>query len=121
LYGANYNWRIGEFMVITGGLYASKYNIYNNFRNDTGVNGKIRFNLSDRISMNLFGQYSVNGINNAIIPLMSPLYPQSFYGGSFEFKVNDKWGLLVGAEQEFDIMTRKWITKPFVMPLFYRK
>ncbi|HEY5590624.1 MAG TPA: hypothetical protein VIK55_06360 [Paludibacter sp.] len=118
---ANYNWRIGTFSIITGGLYASKFNVYNNFRNDAGVNGNIKFVLSDRISMNLFGQYSVNGINNAIIPLMSTLYPQSFYGGSFEFKVNDKWGLMVGAENEFDVMTRKWVTKPFVMPLFYQK
>ena len=121
LFGANYNWKLGEFMIVSSGLYASKYNIYNNFRSDAGVNGNIKFVLSDRISMNLFGQYSAKGINNAVIPLVSALYPQSYYGGSFEFKVNDKWGLMVGADREFDVFSRKWITKPFVMPLFYFK
>ena len=121
LFGAGYNWKVGEFMVLSSGLYATKYNIYNNFRTDAGVNGNIKFVLSDRISMNLFGQYSAKGINNAVIPLVSALYPQSYYGGSFEFKVNDKWGLMVGADREFDVFSRKWITKPFVMPLFYSK
>jgi hypothetical protein len=121
LFGASYNWKLGEFMIVSSGLYASKYNIYNNFRSDAGVNGNIKFVLSDRISMNLFGQYSAKGINNAVIPLVSALYPQSYYGGSFEFKVNDKWGLMVGANREFDVFSRKWITKPFVMPLFYFK
>jgi hypothetical protein len=34
--------------------------------------------------------------------------------------MNENWGLMVGAENEFDVVTRKWITKPFIMPLFYK-
>ena len=120
LYGANYNWKIGDFMIVSPGIYASKYNIYNNFRNDVGVNGKIQFVFSDHISMNLFGQYSVYGQKNSVIPLMTSMFPQTNFGGSFEFKVNDKWGIMVGTDREFDFRLKKWILKPFIMPLFYK-
>ena len=119
LFGANYNWKIGDFVVVSPGIYASKYNIYNHFRNDVGVNGKIKFVFSDHISMNLFGQYSVYGEKNSVIPLMTSLYPQTNFGGSFEFKVNNNWGIMVGADREFDFRLKKWILKPFIMPLFY--
>jgi len=117
--GANYNIKLGNFSVITAGVSASKYNIYNNFGNSSGLNGNIKFILSDRISINTFGQYSNNGSKNGIPPYLSTLYPNSFYGGSFEFKVTSKWGIITGAEQEFDVFSRKWVTRPFVMPVFY--
>lgn len=118
--GANYNLKIGDFGIITGGIYAAKFNIYNNFYNNAGVNGNFKLILSDRISMNIFGQYTPQ-TNNSMMQLMSPMFPQSYYGGSFEFKVTDKWGLMTGAQREFDVISRKWITHPFIMPIFYSK
>ncbi|MDD3321264.1 MAG: hypothetical protein PHS59_07460 [Paludibacter sp.] len=116
---ASYNLKIGESVILSGGIYGAKYNIYNDFNNSLGVNGNFKYVLSDRISLNIFGQYSGRP-NYNMIPLMSPLYPQSNYGGSFEFKVNDKWGIITGAKREFDVLSRKWITEPFIMPIFYK-
>jgi len=118
--GANINRKLGEFGVLTGGVYASKYNTYNNFSNSTGINGNFKIILTDRISLNTFGQYSIGGNTTGIAPYLSTLYPTSYYGGSLEFKVTDKWGIVTGASSEFDVFSRKWVTRPFIMPLFYR-
>jgi len=116
---ANYNQKIGEFGILTGGIYAAKFNIYNNFYNNAGVNGNFKLILNDRMSMNVFGQYTPM-TNTSMMQLMSPFYPQSCYGGSIEFKVNEKWGVVTGAEREFDVISRKWLTRPFIMPIFYK-
>lgn len=118
--GANINRKLGEFGILTGGVYASKYNNYNNFSTSTGINGNFKIILTYRISINTFGQYSIGGNATGIAPYLSTLYPTSYYGGSLEFKVTDKWGIITGASNEFDVFSRKWVTRPFIMPLFYK-
>jgi len=115
-----YDFHLGDFGVFSAGIYAAKFNIYNDFLNDGGVNGVFKINLSDRLNINLFGQYSITGSKIAISPFISPLYPHSNFGGSLEFKVNDNWGLMLGTENEYDVFLRKWVTRPFVMPVFYK-
>ena len=115
----NYNFKVGDNVDFSAGIYAAKFNIYNDFLNDGGFNGNLKFQLSDRININLFGQYSITGSNIAISPFISPIYPHSDFGGSMEFKVNNDWGIMMGAENEYDVFLRKWVTRPFIMPVFY--
>jgi hypothetical protein len=116
----SYNFKMGNFGEMTTGIYAAKYNAYNHFNNDAGLNGNLKINITDNIKMNIFGQYTLNPMKNGIPPFMSTLYPMNNYGGSLEFKVNENWGLQVGAENEFDVISRKWVTNYFVMPVFYK-
>ena len=116
----NYNFNVEDIIVFSPGIYAAKYNIYNDFLNDGGVNGNIKINLSENIKVNFFGQYSITGSKVAISPFISPLYPHSNFGSSLEFKVNNNWGVMMGAENEYDVFLRKWVTRPFIMPLFYK-
>ena len=115
-----YNFKLGDFGVFSAGIYAAKFNIYNDFFNDGGLTGNFRINLTDRLNINLFGQYSITSSRIAISPFVSPLYPHSDFGGSLEFKVNNNWGLMMGTENEYDVFLRKWVTRPFVMPVFYK-
>lgn len=116
----SYNFKMGNLGVMTTGIYAAKYNVYNHFNNDAGINGNLRIPITDNINMNIFGQYTLNPMKNGIPPLMTTLYPLTNYGGSLEFKVNDTWGLQAGAEKEFDVISRKWVTNYFVLPVFYK-
>lgn len=116
----NYNFILGDNVDFSAGIYAAKFNIYNDFLNDGGFNGNLKFQLSDRININLFGQYSITGSNIAISPLISPIYPHSNFGGSMEIKVNNDWGIMMGTENEYDVFLRKWVTRPFIMPVFYK-
>ena len=117
---ANYHLNIDNRVIFSPGIYAAKFNIYNDFLNDAGLNGNIKILLSNRININLFGQYSIRENTISISPFISPLYPHSNFGGALEFKVNDNWGIQMGAENEYDVFLRKWVTRPFIMPVFYK-
>ena len=121
--GAQYNWKINDFMFYSGGAAFSKFNIYNNFSNNLSLNSNLRFELSDRFFFNVFGNYTTSSQPqmNLFLSTYDSMYPQKNFGGSFEFKVTDKWGVVTGAEREFDPFRGKWVTKPFIMPVFYSK
>lgn len=120
LVGGNYNYGLRDIGILSVGLYAAKYNIYNYFRNDAGINGNIKIEITDNLSLNLFGQHSYTTSKIGISPFISSLYPHSNFGGSFEFKVNNNWGFVLGTENEYDVFLRKWVTRPFIMPVFYK-
>jgi len=119
--GMQYNLHINDFMTYSGGVTLSKFNIYNNFNNNINLNSNFRFQIFDRIFINVFGNYSSPGNQDTKLfrSLDSSMFPQTNYGGSFDFKVTDKWGIITGAEREFDPFRGKWVTRPFILPVFY--
>lgn len=121
--GVQYNWRINDIVTYSGGVTFSKFNIYNNFDNNLNLNSNLRFELSDRFFFNAFGNLSTPASKNTALfrSLNYSMFPQNNFGGSFEFKVTDKWGVATGAEREFDPFKGKWVTRPFIMPVFYSK
>lgn len=121
--GAQYNWKVNDFIFYSGGATFSKFNIFNNFSNNLSLNSNLRFELSDRFFFNVFGNYTTPSPSqmNLFLSTYDSMYPQKNFGGSFEFKVTDKWGIVTGAEREFDPFKGKWVTKPFIMPIFYSK
>ena len=121
--GAQYNWKVNDFLFYSGGATFSKFNIFNNFSNNLSLNSNLRFELSDRFFFNVFGNYTTSSQPqmNLFLSTYDSMYPQKNFGGSFEFKVTDKWGVVTGAEREFDPFKGKWVTKPFIMPVFYSK
>ena len=110
----SYDIRIEDLAVISPGIYAAKFNIYNDFFNDGGVNGNIKIQVSDKIKVNFFGQYSHTSSRISISPFISPLYPHSNFGGSLEFKIDNNREFMMGTENEFDVFLRKWVTRPFI-------
>lgn len=118
--GADYNFNLSDIGVFSAGVYGAKYNIYNVYLDDGGVNGNIKIYVSNGVSLNLFGQYSYTESKFTMSPLISPLYPYSNYGASLEFKFNNWWGLSVGSEYEYDAFKQKWVIRPFIMPLFFK-
>lgn len=125
--GATYNYLLNDVVSLRGGVSFSKYNMYRYFGNDVSFNGGLNLKLTDRASLHFFGNYSVptsqnNDMRfNLLRGTYAPFYPSSGYGGAFEFKVTDSWGIMTGANREFDPFSRKWITRPFIMPVFYNK
>lgn len=120
---AAYNYQLTNFMTLTTGASLAKYNIYNTFYNDLSFRSNLRVALGERFAVNLFGSYSpFETLNPSIMKSLNmSAYPASNYGGSFEFKVTDKWGIMTGVEREFDAFRGKWVNRPFIMPVFYGK
>ena len=116
--GVMYTQRLNDFITVTGGVYAAKYNVYGVRFNDLGAKGRLSFRINDRMKINMFGTYSVyNGYG--MTPASQLFMNQNSYGGTLEFKISDSFGIEAGAEREFNPMTRKWETHPIIMPVFY--
>lgn len=114
------NYQATDWLIISGGSYAAKYNIGGNSFNDTGVNANMKFILGDRIRFNAFGQYSAYGKRNGINS-MKGMYPQSYYGGSLEIKITQKFGIEGGIIRELNPFNGKWENRTYVAPVFYGK
>lgn len=121
----NFNYQPTNWLIISGGVYGAKYNhIYGGSFlrkdfNDIGANSRLKFILHDRISLNAFGQYSVYGEKNRVGGPMMHMYPHTYYGGSIEVKVTDKFGVEGGVVRELNPFNGKWENRLFIAPVFY--
>jgi len=118
---ATYNYQPIHWLSMSLGAYISKQSYYKNLYNDAGVNANFKFHLNDRFRINMFGQYSIFGNDNDIGSNARSMYPQSLYGTSIEYKINEKFGVQGGFVRELDPMTGKWENRPFIAPVFYGK
>lgn len=127
----NITYTINDWLTVTGGVYMAKYRMpgsplmsgaFMNNYNDFGINTSFNFKLTDRLYLKAFGRYSVNMNDRSrpFMPAMEGIFPQTHYGGGFEYKINDKFGVEGGLIREFNPMRRKWTTRPYVAPIFYK-
>lgn len=121
----NLNYEATDWLIISAGAYGAKYDhIYggsymNRHFNDFGVNGNLKFILHDRIRLNAFGQYSAYGEKNRVGGPTAGMFPHTYYGGSIEVKITDKFGVEGGIIRELNPFNGKWENKPFIAPVFY--
>ena len=107
-------------MYVSGGPYASKYSTYSADFNDFGASGSMKFIVTDRVRFNAYGQYSINADRNRIGGPLMGMYPHTYYGGTMEFKISDKFGIEAGMIRELNPFTCKWENKPIIAPVFYK-
>ncbi len=131
----NLNYQPFERLIISGGTYGAKYtlgestfNFYEgghpsnfgiNAYNDVGATGSIKFILHDRIRLNAYGQYSAFGEKNGLRGPMIDMFPQTFYGGTIEVKITEKFGVEGGVIRELNPFNGKWVNRPYFAPVFY--
>lgn len=123
--GAAYIYQLNERWVVSGGIYTSKYTMPSmkpGFQLDAGVSGSLGYRINDHLLIRAYGQYSINGQNNATHGYLTPLSaPQSAYGTVMEIKVTDWLEIHGGVERSFDPIKRKWTTKPIFYPVIKLK
>lgn len=116
-----FNYQPADWLIISGGPYASKYALYGSQYNDAGVGGSAKFILNDRVRINAYGQYSPHSKHRDIGPYMSGMYPQTYYGGTLELKITEKFGIEGGIIREINPLNGKWENRPYFAPVFYSK
>lgn len=105
---------MGDRLQVTAGVTGSKYHFDRNAWNDYGVFGNASFRLSDRFSLNAFGQYYVNQQFHSVASM--PFLGSSSYGGTLGWRASDHFSLDVGARRIYDPYTGTWRTLPVVQP-----
>jgi len=117
---AHFHYQPLDWLSVSGGPYAAKYNLMGHSFNDIGANANLKFILHDRIRLNAYGQYSVYGDKNMIHGPMMNMFPQTFYGGSIEVKITEKFGVEGGVIRELNPWNGKWENRTFIAPVFYK-
>lgn len=108
-------------LTVSGGGYISRYGLFNNINEDIGFHGGVKYWINDRIAINGFGQYSVYANRNRIGGPTMDMYPHTYYGGTIEFKITEKFGVAGGVMRELNPFSGKWENKPYIAPVFYGK
>ena len=111
-----YTMPVGDRLQVTAGVTGSKYHFDRAAWNDYGVFGNASFRLSDRFSLNAFGQHYVNQRYHSVASM--PLLGNSSYGGTLGWRASDLFSLDMGVRRIFDPYTGQWRTLPVVQPTF---
>ena len=107
---------IGERFTFSVGASAIKYHIDRDAWNDYGFNAKASYKLSDKFSLNAFGQYYLypRFAGAAAMGYMQ----NSNIGGTVGIQLSDNVKLDVGAQSYYDVYNHCWRTIPIVAPTF---
>lgn len=105
---------MGDRFLLTTGLTGSKYHFDREAWNDYGFFANASFRLSDRLSLNAFGQHYVNQLYHSVAAM--PFMGVSSYGGTLGWRASDNFSLDVGARRIYDPYTGTWRTLPVVQP-----
>ena len=111
-----YTLPMGDRFMVTAGLTGSKYHFDRAAWNDYGVFGSASYRLSDRLTLNAFGQYYINQQYHSIASM--PFLGSSSYGGTLGWRASDNFSLDLGARRLYDPYTGQWRTLPIVQPTF---
>lgn len=113
--GANY--KVTSWLDIYGGTYVNDNRILGQGVTDYGLNSRMDLRLNDRLNIKLYGTYSLKG-KQALVNQNS-IYSENNYGGAIEYRISDKFGMGMGVDRQLNPFTGKWVTRPFVYPIFY--
>ena len=113
--GLSVSQNIGDFSFNVYGE-AVRYGLYRDLRTSLGYGGSISYDINDRVSVTMFGNYYTSP--GPMHPAMAGYVSIPTFGGFLDYRVSDRWGVQVGAQSYRSTMTRRWETQPIVMPYF---
>lgn len=125
----NYNYGIGNYrqggveliykpldkLTLSLDGYNVNYNILHSKYNDIVFNFNATYEFTDWMHLSVFGQYSVNSVNNTRFGGYM-FAPQTSYGAVLKFKTSEKVDLNVGVERVFNPLTKGWETQGILGP-----
>ncbi|OJU53033.1 MAG: hypothetical protein BGN96_09915 [Bacteroidales bacterium 45-6] len=111
------DYKMTDWLSISGGTYVNQMDLFSRKISDYGLNSRMNLQVNDRLNLRLYGSYSLKGKQSFLN--QSPLYPQNSYGGAVEYRISDKFGLGAGVDRYLNPFTGKWVTQPYVYPIFY--
>ena len=110
----------GNVSMYLGGE-ANKYGYFNGLHTQYGVTGLIEYQFNPRLSFTAFGSYyfgrpPLMGNGMAMPPAMMGYYNVSSFGGTFNYLLNETFGLSVGAKYNQQFGTNSYRFSPIVTP-----
>lgn len=109
--------------VVTGGAFAGRFytplNPSPGFMG--GANVQVSYEATDWLKIRGWGQYAEYGKDSRNSHmLMNPSFNHTNVGGAFEFKLNNKFGMGVGVNYEYNPIRRKMERQQLIYPIFIK-
>lgn len=101
-------------LTVTAGLTADRFGLWRGIRTQFGVNGRISYQIDERLSLNVFGAYY--NTTPYISPATLPYFSTSHFGATLDMQFSDRFGLEAGAQSNYDPYARRWMAVPVVSP-----
>lgn len=99
---------------LTGGVSAEKYRTFRGLDTNYGISGMLSYQVDERFSLNVFGQYYKNSLYYS--PATLPYVSTSKFGIYADMQFGEHFGMDVGVSREYDPYTRRWLTVPIAAP-----
>lgn len=116
------NQTFGKFTLNIGGT-TNKYGYHGGISNQYGIDGNLTYQISQRLSFSLFGTYyfgqaplMANGM--PLPPSIIGYYNRSAFGATFDYRINDYWGVETGAQTIQQFGSGKYKVEPVVTPYY---
>lgn len=103
--------------TITGYGEAVKYGYFGRLVTSYGFGGSLSYRIADNLSLTIFGNYYTSP--GAVPATMAGYMRVPTFGGYVDYSINDKWGVMVGAQSYRSVMTGRREVQPIVAP-YYR-
>lgn len=109
---------------VTFGLsaYNVNYGMFREMASQKGISASLEWRLNEHLSLHGFGTYagrmnSLNGPGFFGNPVNRAGYVDaSRYGGFLRYTPNDKWGVDMGAQNQYNMATGRWEAAPILRP-----
>lgn len=98
---------------------AMKYGFYRHLAKSWGFGASLSYNMSDQVSVTLFGSYYTKPGYFHGSPALPAYVGVPNLGGYFDFSLGGRWGVQVGAQTYRSLTTGQWDAQPIVRP-YYR-
>lgn len=113
---------IGNLTFYAGGMI-NKYGYFNGVHTQYSINGSITYQFTPELSATVFGDYYIgqpprmaNGM--PMPPAMIGYYGRSAFGGYFNYRINERWGVQTGVQTVQQVGTNKYQAEPIVTPYY---
>lgn len=112
---ASYTIDAGRFSF-TPQVSGAKYAFYQGVQNQFGFGATMAYSFSDRLSVTLFGSYYTRA--GAANPAVAGAFDASRFGGYLTWRVSDRVGLSLGAQQVYGPRNHGHSVVPIIKPTY---
>lgn len=104
-------------LTLTAYGEANHYGYFRGMATSWGFGGSASYRFSERLSLTVFGSYNTSvGLPN---PAMAGYVGVPTFGGYFDYRFSDHWGMKLGAQAYRSMVTNSWEAQPMATP-YYR-
>lgn len=96
---------------------AIKYGYFRGLETQYGLSGSLTYDINERFGITLFGSY-YTAPHGFMTPATIGYMAIPSFGGFTDWRINDRWGVKVGAQSYRSSITRQWEIQPMVIPYF---